>query len=125
MYPRERPSIIDRFLRLFTEVRSGESVTVLLLALNVFLFLMAYYLARVLREPLILTGGGDTLSGAQLRAYTAAGQVLLLAAIVPLYGALAGRVPRRRLFNVVTAIFVLVPRRCPEVEPLIATETPS
>ncbi|MEE8117634.1 MAG: MFS transporter, partial [Gemmatimonadales bacterium] len=79
----------------------------LLLALNVFLFLMAYYLARVLREPLILTGGGDTLSGAQLRAYTAAGQVLLLAAIVPLYGALAGRVPRRRLFNVVTALFVL------------------
>jgi AAA family ATP:ADP antiporter len=82
-------------------------VTVLLLALNVFLFFLAYYLARVLREPLILTGGGDTLSGAQIKAYTAAGQVVLLAAIVPLYGALAGRVPRRRLFNVVTAIFVV------------------
>ncbi len=98
---------LDRVLRLFSDVRPGEGVTVLLLALNVFLFFLAYYLARVLREPLILTGGGDTLSGAQLRAYTAAGQVLLLAPIVPLYGALAGRVPRRRLFNVVTAIFVL------------------
>ena len=98
---------MDRFLRLFADVRRGESVTVMLLALNVFLFFLAYYLARVLREPLILTGGGDTLSGAQLRAYTAAGQVLFLAPIVPLYGALAGRVPRRRLFNVVTAIFVL------------------
>ncbi len=102
-----RPSAIDRLLRIFAEVRAGESVTVLLLATNVFLFFLAYYLARVLREPLILTGGGDTLSGAQLKAYTAAGQVLLLAAIVPLYGALAGRVPRRRLFNVVTGIFVL------------------
>jgi AAA family ATP:ADP antiporter len=87
-------------------VHAGEGVTVLLLALNVFLFFLAYYLARVLREPLILTGGGDTTSGAQLTAYTAAGQVVLLAAIVPLYGALAGRVPRRRLFNVVTTIFV-------------------
>jgi len=100
-------SPLDRALRLFADVRGGESVTVLLLALNVFLFFLAYYLARVLREPLILTGGGDTLSGAQLKAYTAAGQVVLLAAIVPLYGALAGRVPRRQLFNVVTAIFVV------------------
>lgn len=107
MYPRERPSIIDRFLRLFTDIRSGESVTVLLLASNIFLFLLAYYLARVLREPLILTGGGDSVSGAQLKAYTAAGQVVLLAVIVPLYGTLADRVPRRRLINTVTALFVL------------------
>ncbi len=107
MFPRERPSITDRFLRLFGEVRAGESTTALLLALNVFLFLMAYNVIKVLREPLILTGGGDTVSGAQLKAYTAGGQVLLLAVIVPLYGALAGRVPRRRLINTVTALFVL------------------
>ncbi len=100
-------SAVDRFLRLFTEVRGGESTTALLLALNVFLFLMAYSVIKVLREPLILAGGGDTLSGAQLKAYTAAGSVLLLAVIVPLYGELAGRVPRRRLINIVSAIFVL------------------
>ena len=97
---------LDRFLRLFTDVREGEGTTALLLALNVFLFLMAYYVAKVLREPLILTGGGPELTGAQLKSYTAAGQALVLAVAVPLYGALAGRVPRRRLINVVTGVFV-------------------
>jgi AAA family ATP:ADP antiporter len=101
-----RPGPLDRFLKLFTDVRPGEGGTALLLALNVFLFLMAYYVAKVLREPLILTGGGPELTGAQLKSYTAAGQALVLVLAVPLYGALAGRVPRRRLINVVTGVFV-------------------
>jgi AAA family ATP:ADP antiporter len=101
-----RLSTTDRLLRLFTDVRAGESGTALLLALNVFLFLMAYYVAKVLREPLILTSGNPELTGAQLKSYTASGQALVLALVVPLYGALAGRVPRRRLINVVTAVFV-------------------
>jgi AAA family ATP:ADP antiporter len=101
-----RPTPTDRFLRLFTDVKPGEAGTALLLALNVFLFLMAYYVAKVLREPLILTGGGPELTGAQLKSYTATGQALVLALVVPLYGALASRVPRRRLINVVTGAFV-------------------
>ena len=40
----ERASGIERFLNLFTEVRAGEARTALLLALNVFLILMSYYM---------------------------------------------------------------------------------
>ncbi len=96
-----RSSPMDRFLRLFTEVRSGESPNALLLTLNVFLLLTAYSVLKVVREALIL--GGAT---AEVKSYTAAGQVLLLAGLVPLYGAVAARVPRRRLINWVTAFFV-------------------
>lgn len=101
-----RPGPFDRFLRLFADVRAGESGTALLLGLNVFLLLSAYYVAKVLREPLILAGGHTALPPAQLKSYTATGATLLLAAVVPLYGTLAGRVPRRRLINVVTTVFV-------------------
>ena len=41
-----RPSPVDRLLRLFTEVRAGESASVLLLTLNVFLILSAYYVPK-------------------------------------------------------------------------------
>jgi AAA family ATP:ADP antiporter len=96
-----RSSPVDRFLRLFTDVRGGESGNVLYLTLNVFLLLTAYSVLKVVREALIL--GGAT---AEVKSYTAAGQVLLLAGLVPLYGAVAARVPRRRLINWVTAFFV-------------------
>jgi AAA family ATP:ADP antiporter len=86
---------------LFTDVRAGESSTALLLMLNVFLILTAYYIMRVVREPLIVASGG-----AEVRSYSAAGQALVLLAVVPAYGWLASRVPRRRLINVVTAVFV-------------------
>ncbi|HEX9580100.1 MAG TPA: MFS transporter [Gemmatimonadales bacterium] len=91
---------LDRFLRLFSDVRAGESTTALLLMLNVFLILTAYYVMRVVREPLIVASGG-----AEVRSYSAAGQALVLLMVVPAYGWLASRVPRRRLINVVTGIF--------------------
>jgi AAA family ATP:ADP antiporter len=91
---------LDRFLRLFADVREGESTTVLLLALNVFLILTSYYFIKPVREALILEGGGP-----EWKSYSAAGQALLLVAAVPLYGALATRMPRRRLINVVTIFF--------------------
>ena len=97
----ERPGPIDRFLSLFTEVRHGEAATALLLTVNVFLILCSYSLLKVLREPLILAGGG-----AELKSYSAAGQAILLLIAVPLYGSLANRFPRRRLINVVTAFFL-------------------
>jgi AAA family ATP:ADP antiporter len=93
-------SPLDRALGLFTEVREGESPTALLLALNVFLLLTAYYVIKPVREALILSG-----SGAEVKSYAAAGQAILLLALVPLYGALADRLPRRRLLNAVSGIF--------------------
>ena len=50
------PDLITRFLRLFTDIRQGEAPKALLLALNVFLILLAYYILKAVREALILTG---------------------------------------------------------------------
>jgi ATP:ADP antiporter, AAA family len=98
----EQPSRLDRALRLFTEVRPGEAGTALLLTLNIFLILAAYYVIKPLREALILSD-----EGAEVKSYAAAGQAILLLALVPAYGLLADRLPRRGLLNAVTAFFVL------------------
>jgi len=94
---------LERVLGLFAEVRGGEGVQVLLLSLDLFLILTAYYLMKPVREALILAEPG----GAELKSYAAAAQALLLAGVVPLYGRLARRLPRRRLINVVVGFFVL------------------
>ena len=93
---------LERFLQLFTEVRGGEGAPLLLLTLNIFLILTAYYVMKPVREALIL----DQPGGAELKSYAYAAQAVLLVVLVPLYGALATRLPRRRLINVVSAFFV-------------------
>jgi AAA family ATP:ADP antiporter len=97
-----RGSPLDRFLRLFADVREGEGVSALLLMVNIFLILTAYLMLKVVREPLILAGGG-----AEIKSYSAAGQAVLLLMLVPAYGALASRYPRKRLINIVTVFFAL------------------
>ena len=92
---------LDRILSLFTPVRDGEAPTALLLTGNVFLLLTAYYVIKPVREALILAA-----DGAEVKAYAAAGQAVLLLGLVPLYGALADRLPRRRLLNAVTGFFM-------------------
>ena len=92
---------LDRFLRLFADVRAGEGRTAVLLSLNVFLLLTAYYVLKPVRDALVLAQGS-----AELRSYLSAGMVVVLAVVVPFYGRLASRVHRRRLINLVTAIFV-------------------
>lgn len=94
-------SPLERFLGLFSEVRTGEGLSVLLLALNIFLILSAYYVIKPVREALILSG-----DGAEVKSYAAAGQALLLLGAVPLYGWLAGRMPRRFLISSVSLFFV-------------------
>lgn len=98
----EHAGLLDRALRPFADVRAGEGATALLLALNVFLLLATYYCIRPVREALILSATG----GPELKSYLAAGQAILLLGLVPAYGALADRLPRRRLLNTVTAFFV-------------------
>jgi AAA family ATP:ADP antiporter len=93
---------LERFLRLFTDIRDGEGPQLLLLTLNVFLILTAYYVMKPVREALILAQPG----GAEIKSYSMALQAVLLAFAVPAYGALATWLPRRRLINVVTAFFI-------------------
>ncbi len=93
---------LERFLSLFTDVRDGEGVQLLLLAFNTFLILCSYYLMKPVREVLIL----DQPGGAELKSYAYGAQAVLLLAIVPLYGALAARLSRQRLINAVTLFFI-------------------
>ena len=111
MTEQSRPSRIERFLNLLTVVRPGEASTALLLAMNVFLILMAYYILKTVREALILAEGT-----AELKSYLSAGQVIVLAFVVPYYGRLVARFPRMKLINVVTVFFVI----CPPVFYLLA-----
>src|SRR5215203_6703420 len=101
--PRQ-PNRVFRVLNLLTVVRPGEAKTALLLALNVFLILMAYYILKTVREALILGEGT-----AELKSYLSAGQVMVLALLVPLYGRLVSRFPRMKLINVVTIFFIGCP----------------
>jgi AAA family ATP:ADP antiporter len=93
---------LERFLSVFTDVRAGEGVRLVLLTLNVFLILTAYYVMKPAREAFIL----DQHGGAEIKSYALGAQAVLLAAIVPLYGSLASRLPRRRLINLVTVFFI-------------------
>jgi AAA family ATP:ADP antiporter len=89
-------------LGVFTEVRVGESVTALLLMLNMFFLLAAYYLLKTIREPLILNARG----GAEVKSYAAAATAGLLMILVPAYSAIAARVSRVKLLNGVTLFFI-------------------
>jgi len=91
-------------LGVFADVHAGEGGTALLLALNVFLILMAYYVLKPVREALVLGEGSP-----ELKSYLSAGQVAVLAVVVPLYGRLVARFPRMRLINVVTLFFAACP----------------
>jgi AAA family ATP:ADP antiporter len=108
----ERPkSPLDRLLGLAADVRAGEGLTVLLLALNGFLLLAAYYAIRPVRSALLLPiklqlPNGSVLPGSEITSYLGAVLAALFLVIVPLYGALATRVTRVRLINSVTAFFI-------------------
>jgi ATP:ADP antiporter, AAA family len=95
------PTRLERALGVLTEVHPGEAPTALLLALDVFLILMAYYVLKPVREALILGEGS-----AELKSYMSAAQVAVLAFVVPYYGRLVSRYVRIRLINIVTTFFI-------------------
>ena len=90
------PGWPERLLRPFAEVRAGEALTALVLAATIFLILTSYYLLKVIREPLILLSGG-----AEVKAYAAAGQALLLIPVLRAHGAIARRVSRFKLIAII------------------------
>jgi ATP:ADP antiporter, AAA family len=94
-------NFVEKLLSYIADVRAGEGWSVLLLTLNVFLLLFAYYLLKTVREALILTEGG-----AYVKAYSSAGQAALLMALVPLYGFVGTKVVRIRLIVGLLFFFV-------------------
>lgn len=93
---------LERALRVIGDVRPGEAATVLLMLATIFLTLISYSIIKVVREPLILLGGG-----AEVRSYSSAGQAVLLMLFVPFYSWFASKVDRRRLLIGVTLFFVV------------------
>ncbi len=105
-------NLLERALSIATEVRAGEGASAMLLAVNGFLLLAAYYTIRPLRSALLLPvqiplRDGGTLAGPEIQSYTGAILAALFLVIVPLYSSLANRVNRIRLINSVTAFFVV------------------
>lgn len=80
---------LEKALSVFADVRAGEGHGALLMAVNAFILLSAYYLLKPAREALILTEGG-----AEVKAYSAAGQAVLLLAVIPFYGWIGSKVNR-------------------------------
>jgi ATP:ADP antiporter, AAA family len=96
-----RKTWLERALTPVADVRAGEGLSVLLMALTMVLLLGSYYMLKTVREALILSEGG-----AAVKTYSSAGQALLLLFLVPAYGAFASRVNRIALVRWVTLFFV-------------------
>jgi AAA family ATP:ADP antiporter len=94
-----RLSPLERFLRLFTDVRPGEGSTAVLMFANVFLILCAYYFIKPLREGWISISDVSGLSKMEVKAYSSFGQSLVLVPVVAWYGRLAQRLPRAKLIG--------------------------
>jgi AAA family ATP:ADP antiporter len=90
-----------KLLRLFTVIHPGESGTALLLMLNVFLLLAAYYIIKPVRTALIVAG-----KGAEWESYLNAIIAVLLIFVVKAFSSLASRLPRQKLISWVTAFFI-------------------
>lgn len=105
-----RRNAIERLVG--ADVHPGEWPTVILLIIDLFLLLTAYYVLKVVREPLILINGG-----AVSRSYARGAQALVLLAAIPAYSALADRVDPSRLVNWITGFFAA----CLVVFPILST----
>jgi AAA family ATP:ADP antiporter len=92
--------LCERFLGLFTVVLPGEAPKALLLALNIFLLLLAYYLIKPVRDALLLAG-----NEAAIKSYLGAAQAVLFIFVVKAFSALASKRPRHILIACVTLFF--------------------
>lgn len=102
-------SLLDRFLRIFTDVRAGEGKTAVMMFANVFLILCAYYLIKPVREGWISVSDTNlfaSFSKMEVKAYSSFFQGLLLLGIVPVYSSLVDRVARARLI-VISTLFAI------------------
>ena len=103
---RERLSLLESGLRLFTDIRAGEGFTGLVMFADVFLILCAYYFAKALRDGWIAVSEVGGLTSVELKAYASFAQSLLLWGIVSAYARLSARWPRGTLITRVTLVFI-------------------
>jgi AAA family ATP:ADP antiporter len=102
-----KPSKLELFLGIFTDVKAGEGVTALLMFVNVFLILCAYYFIKPLREGWIAVSDISGLSKMEVKAYSSFGQSLLLIPVVWFFGRLSARYHRSALITRSTVFCML------------------
>jgi AAA family ATP:ADP antiporter len=95
------PDIFHKLLRLFTVVYPGEALTLLLLALNVFLIGASYSILKPVRKGLILTA-----HTAEQETYLFVIVAFLLIFVVKIFSALSSKIPRQKLIASVTLFFI-------------------
>ncbi len=95
----KEPTRLERFLRIFTEVRPGEGPTALLLFVNVFLILCAYYFVKPLRDGWIAVSAIEGLSKMEVKAYSSFGQSILFLGAIGIYARLSSILPRAELIS--------------------------
>jgi ATP:ADP antiporter, AAA family len=91
-----------KFLRLFADIRHGEAPKALLLALNIFLLLLAYYILKPLRESLLLVDQ----KAPQVKSYLSGAQAILFVFVIKAFSRLASKVPRHVLITWTTSFFI-------------------
>jgi AAA family ATP:ADP antiporter len=91
-----------KFLRLFADIRRGEAPKALLLALNIFLLLLAYYILKPLRESLLLVDKNAPV----VKSYLSGAQAVLFVFVIKAFSRLASKVPRHVLITWTTSFFI-------------------
>jgi len=92
---------IHKFFKLFTDIRPGEAGTALLLTLNIYLILGAYYIIKIVRDSSILTEWGP-----ETKSYLYGVISILLIFVIKAFSYISSRVPRQKLIAWVTLFFI-------------------
>ena len=98
--PDTTKGVLDLLLSVFAEVHPGEGLSAIVLMVDVMLLLIAYYLLKTVREPLILASGGVAAKN-----YATIVQAVVLMGFIPLYAALTKRLKRMTLITVTHLFF--------------------
>jgi AAA family ATP:ADP antiporter len=91
-----------RVLRLFADIRPGEATKALLLATNIFLLLLAYYILKPLRESLLLVDKNSPV----VKSALGGAQAVLFVFVIKAFSRLASKVPRHTLITWTTSFFI-------------------
>ncbi len=97
-----KPSFLDRALRVFADVRKGEGATALVMLATIFTLMFSYYVIKVAREGLILSD-----EGAEVKSYASGAQAAALIILLPAYGWMTSRFDTRKMVFGVIAFFVV------------------
>ena len=98
---RQDLSLLERCLSVFTRLRAGEGISLLLFALYGYLLLLSYYILKTIREALVLTQ-----FSAEVRSYAVGTIALLLLFFVPIYSMLFRHTRKITLVRWITLFFV-------------------